>query len=103
MGQARNEESPFSITDMSIKDTIDTNARTRIKGCELVIVLCGKYTGSASGVSAELKIAQEESIPYFLLWGRPNEECVKPKAARGTDKIYKWTWENLKDLIGGAR
>ena len=107
VGQARNIDSPFSITDMSIKETIaknwKDNARTRIKGCDVVIVICGKYTHSANGVSEEIKIAQEENIPYFLLYGRSNEQCSKPIAAKATDKVYKWTWDNLKALIGGAR
>lgn len=107
VGQARNADSPFEITDMSIKAPIDINwkakARTRIKGCDVVVIICGKNTNTASGVSAELKIAQEENVPYFLLYGRSNETCVKPVAAKVTDKMYKWTWDNLKALIGGSR
>ena len=107
VGQAKNSDSPFEITDMSIKEVIakdwKENARRRIKGCDVVIVICGKQTNTATGVSAEVKIAQEEKIPYFLLWGRSGETCVKPTAAKDSDKIYKWTWDNLKLLIGGAR
>ena len=107
VGQAKNPDSPFEITDMSIKEAIaqnwKDNARRRIKGCDVVIVICGEHTDTATGVSTELKIAQEENIPYFLLWGRSDEKCVKPKAAKTSDKIYKWTWNNLKQLIGGAR
>lgn len=107
VGQARNTDSPFDITDMSIKEAINTNwkanARRRIKGCDVVIVICGKYTNTASGVSVEVQIAQEEGVPYFLLWGRSGERCVKPKAAKESDKVYKWTWDNMKSLIGGAR
>lgn len=107
VGQAKNTDSPFEITDMSIKESIDSNwkdkARKRIKGCDVVIVICGEKTDTATGVSAELKIAQEEKIPYFLLKGRANKTCVKPKAALATDKIYNWTWDNLKILINGGR
>lgn len=107
VGQAKNPDSPFQITDMSIKEAIannwKANARRRIKGCDVVIVICGKYTDTATGVSAELKIAQEEGVPYFLLWGRSGDTCVKPTAAKANDGIYKWTWDNLKLLIGGAR
>jgi len=63
----------------------------RIRKVDIVIVICGEYTDSASGVNAEVKIAQEEEIPYFLLWGRSEKICKKPKAAKDTDKIYKWT------------
>lgn len=107
VGQARNSDSPFEITDMSIKEAISSNwkekARTRIKGCDVVAVICGKYTDEATGVSAEVLIAQEEGIPYFLLNGRANATCKKPKAAKSSDKIYNWTWDNLKALINGNR
>ena len=107
VGQARNPDSPFAITDMSIKETITNNwkehARRRIKSCDVVVVICGEHTNTASGVSAELRIAQEEGIPYFLLGGRPNTSCLKPVFAKKSDKMYRWTWNNLKALIGGAR
>lgn len=107
VGQSRNPNSPFEITDMSIKETIandwKANARRRIKGCDVVIVICGAKTNSATGVSAELKIAQEEDVPYFLLRGRADDVCIKPVAAKYSDQVYEWTWENLKLLIDGKR
>lgn len=107
VGQSRNEDSPFEITDMSIKETINkdwkSKARTRIKGCDVVVVICGQKTDTATGVSSELKIAQEEEIPYFLLKGYSDKTCVKPVAAKKSDKVYKWTWNNLKLLINGER
>lgn len=107
VGQAKNPGSPFEISDLSIKEAITRDwkekARTRIKGCDLVIVLCGESTHTATGVSAELEIAQEENIPYFLLWGRSEKQCTKPFGAKNDDKVYKWTWDNLKALIAGAR
>ena len=107
VGQARNSDSPFEITDMSIKEKISSdwknNARRRIKGCDVVIVICGRKTNTATGVSVELRIAQEENVDYFLLNGRVGGKCVKPTTARSSDKIYDWTWNNLKLLVGGAR
>ena len=56
VGQARNPNSPFEIVDMSIKEVISdnwkANARRRIKSCDVVIVICGQYTNTASGVSS---------------------------------------------------
>ena len=107
VAQARNDDSPFEIVDMSIKEAIDSNwkyyARQRIRSCNCVIVLCGKYTNTAKGVTAELTIAQEEHVPYFLLCGRNNETVQKPVGAKASDKIYKWTWDNLKLLLKGYR
>lgn len=107
VGQARHEDSPFELADWSIKEPIVGNwkakAQTRIKSIDIVVVICGEHTDTASGVSAELSIAQKESVPYFLLYGYSAKICVKPTSAKSTDKIYKWTWENLKTLIGGGR
>jgi hypothetical protein len=80
-----------------------TKARQRIKAVDVVAVICGQYTHTASVVAAELSIAQEESKPYFLLWGRKDETCTKPTSALSSDKIYEWTWANLKALIGRSR
>lgn len=107
VGQAKNPDSPFAIFDMSIKEAISDDwkksARTRIKGCDVVIVICGEHTHTATGVSAELKIAQEENVKYFLLRGYSNKNCRKPISAKIWDTIYDWTWPNLKHLIGGGR
>ena len=106
VGQSKNEDSPFEIADMSIKEAIQTDwkssARRRIRNCDVVIVICGEYMKSATGVNVEIRIAQEENIPYFLLQGRGGGG-TKPVAARNSDRIYKWTWDNLKKLIGGSR
>ena len=107
VGQSRNPDSPFSIADWSVHEPFDSNwrqrVRERIRRTDLTIVICGEYTHTARGVAAELTIVQEERKPYFLLWGRPRGTCTKPAMTRSSDKIYKWTWENLKNLIAGAR
>ena len=107
VGQSRNPDTPFDLADWSVKEAMSgdwkSKVRTRIKGCDVMIVICGEYTNLATGVSAELQIAREEGCPYFLLWGRSEKACVAPTAASSSDKIYRWTWDNLKALIGGAR
>ncbi len=107
IGQARHSDTPFSVADFSVKEHLygdwKAKARTKIKGVDQVIVLCGEFTHTATGVNDELKIAQEERVPYFLLWGYKDKRCTKPSAARSDDKIYKWTWDNLKALLGGSR
>lgn len=107
VGQSKNSDAPFEIVDMSIKEAIASNwkenARRRIKGCDVVVIICGTNTNKATGVSAELKIAQEENISYFCLKGRSDKKCVFPVGIKDTDKMYKWTWDNLKLLFNGAR
>ena len=107
VGQAKNPDTPFEIADWSVKEPMTgdwkNKVRSRIKRVDQMIVICGEHTDTATGVSAELKIAQEEDIPYFLLSGRKDKTCKKPTSAKSSDKIYTWTWKNLKNLIGGAR
>lgn len=106
VGQARNDDSPFSVSDWSIKEETTNwkeHARKRIRAVDQVVVICGQYTDTATGVGVEVKIAQEEKISYFLLEGRSDKTCKKPTTARVDDKMYSWTWDNLKKLIGGAR
>lgn len=107
VGQAKNPDSPFDIADWSVKEPLTGNwrekVRERIRKTDLTIVICGEWTHTATGVAEELRITREEGNPYFLLWGRADKKCTKPKTALPSDKIYKWTWDNLKKLIGGAR
>lgn len=105
VGQSRNPASPFVIADWSIKQASSSwqqEARRRIRASDLVIVLCGTHTDAATGVSTEVRIAQEEGIPYFLLSGGSGRS-TRPLAAKSTDKLYRWTWDNLRALVGGAR
>lgn len=105
--QAKLQDSPFDFTDGSVKEHLTGDWKAKVKGrisnCDQVIVLCGEYTHTASGVSAELEIAQALGKPYFLLRGRSAKECSKPTAAHYNEKMYGWTWPNLKLLIGGSR
>jgi hypothetical protein len=107
VGQSKHADSPFELADWSLKAPLTGDwiekVRTRIRSVDVVAVICGEHTDTAVGVSAEVTVAQEEKKPYFLLKGYPDKTCVKPIAAKATDKIYNWTWENLKTLIGGGR
>ena len=105
--QANNRDSPFNITDRSMQEAALGNWRKRVRSLirktDFTIVICGEHTHSAKGVAAELTITREEGNPYFLLRGRPNKTCTKPAMALRSDKIHKWSWKNLKQLIAEAR
>lgn len=106
VGQSRLPNSPFTIADWSIKTASPawkSEARRRIRASDTVAVICGTQTHTAVGVATEVSIAQDENIPYFLLKGYKDRTCSKPTTASSRDSIYKWTWENLTALIGGAR
>ncbi|MER8073782.1 TIR domain-containing protein [Streptomyces sp. NPDC094034] len=106
IGQSKNPNSLFEIHDWSIKEASPdwkVKARARIRASDVVVVICGDHTDEAVGVAIELRIAQEEGIDYFLLNGHNGKTGKKPTSARTSGKVYKWTWENLKSLVGGGR
>jgi len=106
-GQAKHEDSPFEIENRSVKKHLTGDWKTKVKGriqrADLVIVICGEHTNTASGVAAELQIAKDLGKPYFLLIGYSGKTCTWPTTADENDKMYDWTWDNLKLLIGGKR
>lgn len=106
-GQAKHPDSPFDFTDGSVKEHLPGDwkekVRRRMDNIDVVIFLCGTQTHTATGVAHEYRIAIEKNKPYFCLAAYSDSLCTKPAGAFATDKIYKWTWDNLKALIGGAR
>lgn len=103
IGQAKHPGSPFEIQDWSIKSASPNwraEAKSRIANCSQVIVLCGQRMSTAAGVNVEIELARETRTPYFLLAGY--DDATRPTAA-ASEKMYKWTWENLKLLIAGNR
>lgn len=106
-GQAKLPDSPFDFIDASVKEHLTGDWKDKVKrrmqNCDQVVILCGEYTRNAAGVVAELEIAQSIGKKYFLLKGRSDKTCYEPSSAKSSDKLYKWTWDNLKALIGGAR
>lgn len=106
VGQSKNPDSPFEISDASIKEASPdwkAKARASIRRSDVVAVICGEHTDTANGVATELTITQEEKVSYLILHGRNGKPAKKPTSAKSTDKVYNWTWDNLKKLIGGAR
>jgi hypothetical protein len=91
-------QSEFAIT----ADAWSERARRRIRDADEVIVICGEHTEESPRMSAELRIAQEEQTPYFLLWGRRGMMCTKPVGAKSLEGMYKWTREILEDQVAIA-
>ena len=101
--QSLRQSSGFEISARSeaatMTDRWDERVRRQISQADEVIVICGEHTASSVRVSAELRIAQEEQKPYFLLWGRRERMCTRPVGSKRDDSMYSWTWEILQDQI----
>ena len=84
---------------LTATDLWSERVRRRIREADQVIVICGEHTDGSMGVFSELRIAQEEQKPYFLLWGRRESMCTKPVGAKRDEGMYSWTWEILQNQI----
>lgn len=106
-GQSQLPDSPFEFIDASVKEHLPGDwkekVRRRMSTVDTMIVLCGQMTHTATGVAHELTIAQQTMTPYFLLAAYSDKHCSSPVTARPNDKVYSWTWPNLKALIDGQR
>ena len=103
LDQASKATSGFEISARSRgrapTDLEDEGLRREIREADEVIIICGEHTDCSMRVGAELRIAQEEKRPYFLLWGRRELMCTKPTTAKPADGMYSWTWEILQTQI----
>lgn len=100
VGQAKLPDSPFDIADHSLKEAAPqaewlTRARGAIAGSEVVIVMLGRNTHSASGVRKEVDAANGMQKKVFQL--RP--QGSNAAAVRGAGNVHTWTWPNLKVLL----
>ena len=100
IGQARNPDSPFDVTDFSLKEAApqaawETNARAAIRRSEVVIVLLGSKTHGAPGVKKEVRMAKEEGKLRIQL----KLEGTNPPRVDDAGVVYDWNWPNLKTLL----
>lgn len=106
VGQSKHPDTDFEFADWSSKEHLTGDWKAKIKSklayVNVVCVLCGRNMASATGVNLEVQMAQELGIPYFFLSAYPNG-CARPSSAKISDKLYEWTWDNLKKLIKGNR
>ena len=100
IGQAKNPDSPFEVSDWSMKEAApepkwEEEAERRIKNSDQVIIVLGEKTHSASGVKKEVAMARNNDVAVFQL--QPKEKSHTRVENGGS--VYDWTWPNLKKLL----
>jgi hypothetical protein len=102
IGQARLPDSPFEVTDTSLKEaapmkTWQEKARAAISRSDLVLVMVGPNTYWAPGVLNEVQMARAAKIPIVQVIGREDGNYT---AVPDAGCLYEWNWDNLKKLLG---
>lgn len=102
IGQAKNADSPFEVSDHSLKEAApekewEAKARAAISRADKFIVLLGPQTVDAPGVLKEVAMALELKKHRFQVIGYKNGTSAW--SVPGGGRTYAWTWENLKNLL----
>jgi hypothetical protein len=103
IGQAKNIESPFELSDFSLKEEAPKRewldrAQRAISRSDVFIVMLGPKTNKSPGVLKEVKIANELGTTKFQIIGY--KEGSKTWRVPDAGRVYSWNWENLKKLLG---
>lgn len=102
IGQAKNSDSPFEVSDHSLKEAKPEkdwleHAKRAIGRSDVFIIMLGSKTKNASGVLKELNAAIEKNKPKFQIIGY--RDGTSDWAVPGGGRTYSWNWENLKKLL----
>jgi hypothetical protein len=107
IGQAKNPDSPFEVSDYSLKEAKpeaqwEAKARAAIARSDVFIVMLGSQTRWASGVLKEVAIANQlfaagriENRLQIIGYKDGSSDWRLP----GAGPVYRWNWENLKKLL----
>ena len=102
IGQSRLEDSPFEVVDHSLKEAApeqdwEAKARRAITRSDIVIVMVGRKTHSASGVLKEVRMARDAGTRIVQIVGYRDGGPYTPVPNAG--QLYDWNWANLKKLL----
>ena len=103
-GQSKNSKTPFSIQDWSAKSSMPQSqweaiVKEKINKCNIVIVLVGTYTASATGPVKEIKMAKDQDVPVFGVYvGGANTSSNLP-AGLQRNRTIKWDWNEISSAI----
>lgn len=104
IGQAKNSKTPFSIEDWSSKSSLPQSQwerliKDKINKCNMLIVLSGKTMASATGVSKEITMANDQSVPVFGVYvDNANTNSNLPQGL-ARNRTISWTWDSIANAI----
>lgn len=102
IGQAKLADSPFSISDYSLKEAApqadwQRKARLAISRCDRFVVMLGPKTRYAPGVKKEVAMAKDLKKVRFQVIGY--RDGSRTWALPDAGVTYRWNWANLKKLL----
>ena len=97
VAQAKLPDSPFSVTDVSLKEREPeqewlSKAKRAIANCDVFVVILGANTHNAPGVLKEIEIAKGMNKPRFQLMPQRKKWNQMDEAG----DVVVWKWKNLR-------
>lgn len=104
-GQAHSKSpTPFTIEDWSSKTALpqavwEQRIKDKLARTHMLIVLVGRYMGSASGVAKEIAMAKELNVPFFGIYV-DNASSISPlPTGLARNRVISWTWPGVGAAI----
>jgi hypothetical protein len=102
IGQAKLPDSPFQVSDYSLKEAApqkdwERKASAAISRADKFIVMLGSKTRTAPGVKKEVAMAKKLGKIRFQIIGYKNGS--RDWAVPDAGVTYSWNWDNLKKLL----
>jgi hypothetical protein len=112
-GQGRkNSPTSFAIGDWSSKfvlpqRTWETTIEAKIARCNMLIVLVGRRTGSASGVIKEIAMAKARDVPVFGVYVDGASSRTPLPLGLPRNRTMAWDWKligaSIKQMTGEGK
>ena len=103
-GQAKNSRTPFNIEDWSSKESLPQKEweeliETKINKCNMLIVLVGKKTHTATGVVKEIAFAKSKDVPVFGVYVDGADSSTTLPNGLQRNRTIDWDWEKIASAI----
>lgn len=103
-GQAKNSRTPFNIEDWSSKSSLPQKEweeliKTKVNKCNMLIVLVGKKTSTATGVVKEIAFAKSQNIPVFGVYVDGADSTTSLPDGLQRNRTIEWDWKKIADAI----
>lgn len=104
VGQTKNSRTPFNIEDWSSKKQLPQKEweeliNKKVNKCNMLIVLVGRHTYTATGVKKEIKFAKESDVPTFGVYVDGANSTTTLPSGLPRNRTISWKWDNISKAV----
>jgi CTP synthase (UTP-ammonia lyase) len=104
IGQAKNSKTPFNIEDWSSKTQLpqaqwEKLLKEKVNKCNMLIVLVGKKTASATGVVKEISFAKSQDVPIFGVYVGGATTTTDLPTGLQRNRTIDWDWTKISSAV----